>query len=419
MDQGLFAASNFALNILLARWLSPQDYGAFSVAYAVFLLFSTFHMSLLSDPLSVFGPRKYENRIGRYLNVLLQGHLILTAVIGLILGLIGLVSLTRQGNSLSPALFGVALASPFILLQWLMRRACYALLIPRMAASAGALYMGFMLIGTYVLFHYGWLSATTALGVIAAASLVSGGWLMVRLKVSFVSRDRTLARTVLKDHWRYGRWVAGTALSNWISSSVYYLLFPFWGGLEAAGAFRALTNLFQPAIHFNTALGTVLLPLLAHIKEAQRFTSVVRYALLLLPLGAATYGVLVAAFGEPLTEFLYGGQYENLASVMWLFGAIPVVLGVAIVVANALNALELPNKVFVAYMYSMATSLTLGLLLMFYLGTTGAILGWLAAYVVAAGVMLRLYARAGDVRNADNTTNADNTFDERGNVDVE
>ena len=36
-DQGVFAVSNFLLNILLARWLAPADYGAFALAYSVFL----------------------------------------------------------------------------------------------------------------------------------------------------------------------------------------------------------------------------------------------------------------------------------------------------------------------------------------------------------------------------------------------
>lgn len=38
LDQGLFAGSNFLVSVLLARWLEPASYGAFSVAYSVFLL---------------------------------------------------------------------------------------------------------------------------------------------------------------------------------------------------------------------------------------------------------------------------------------------------------------------------------------------------------------------------------------------
>ena len=30
-DQGFFAAGSVLLNVLLARWLAPQEYGAFAV----------------------------------------------------------------------------------------------------------------------------------------------------------------------------------------------------------------------------------------------------------------------------------------------------------------------------------------------------------------------------------------------------
>src|SRR5207247_11135829 len=73
-DQGLFAVSNFALNVLLARWLAPQDYGAFAVAFAVFLLLGTFHSSLLIEPMLVFGPGRYRRRLSEYVGVLLYGH---------------------------------------------------------------------------------------------------------------------------------------------------------------------------------------------------------------------------------------------------------------------------------------------------------------------------------------------------------
>ena len=32
LDQGLFSGANFVVNILLARWLTPEEYGAFAVA---------------------------------------------------------------------------------------------------------------------------------------------------------------------------------------------------------------------------------------------------------------------------------------------------------------------------------------------------------------------------------------------------
>src|SRR5260370_40120814 len=59
VDQGLTSGAGFAVNLLLARWLAPESYGAFAVAFAGFLFVSGFHNVLLLEPISVMGPLRY------------------------------------------------------------------------------------------------------------------------------------------------------------------------------------------------------------------------------------------------------------------------------------------------------------------------------------------------------------------------
>ena len=47
VDQGLMSGSNFALSILLARWLTSEQYGAYAVALSIFFFVSTVHQALL------------------------------------------------------------------------------------------------------------------------------------------------------------------------------------------------------------------------------------------------------------------------------------------------------------------------------------------------------------------------------------
>src|SRR5438045_8021636 len=79
-DQGLFAGSNFILNIVLARWLSPDEYGAFGVAFSIFLLVGTLHSSLLTEPMTVFAPGKFRERIEKYVGICLYGHVAFAAL---------------------------------------------------------------------------------------------------------------------------------------------------------------------------------------------------------------------------------------------------------------------------------------------------------------------------------------------------
>src|SRR5580704_9484209 len=59
VDQGLTSGAGFAVNILLARWMPAEVYGAFAVAFAAYLFVSGFHNVLVLEPLSVMGPSRH------------------------------------------------------------------------------------------------------------------------------------------------------------------------------------------------------------------------------------------------------------------------------------------------------------------------------------------------------------------------
>ena len=84
LDQGLISGSNFLIGILLARWLVPAEYGAFSLAFSVFLLLSYVYHSLLSEPQGVFSGSAYRHCLRGYLKALLGIQAVLT-VFGLVL----------------------------------------------------------------------------------------------------------------------------------------------------------------------------------------------------------------------------------------------------------------------------------------------------------------------------------------------
>src|SRR5260370_17857789 len=59
LDQGLISGSNFLVGILLARWLAPEEYGAYALPFAIFLLLSFVSQSLCFGPVSPFRAPPY------------------------------------------------------------------------------------------------------------------------------------------------------------------------------------------------------------------------------------------------------------------------------------------------------------------------------------------------------------------------
>src|SRR5690348_1671137 len=244
-DQGFFSLSTVTLNVLLARWLPPHAYGAFAISYSLLLLLATVHTALLTEPLLVFGAGKYAHTLPVYVKIVMRGHWLVTGVCSVLLASTAFVLRKLGMPLLGEAVFGVAAAAPFILLTWLMRRACYVRSRPEWAATGGALALGLTVLGLLLLRRGDALSIISALGVIGGANALAGAWLVLRVRTPMgkSSGAPPSASVVLRDHWSYGSWAAGTGMLSWAPTDLYVLVLPLWGGLPASAALKALMTL--------------------------------------------------------------------------------------------------------------------------------------------------------------------------------
>src|SRR5262245_13042655 len=110
LDQGLFAGVNFLVNLLLARWLEPAQYGAFAAAYTVFFLLAALYTAVLTEPMLVFGAGKYAEKFQKYLGILIMGHWGITGVIALILALAALVFWLLGSSNMAQVMLGLAIS---------------------------------------------------------------------------------------------------------------------------------------------------------------------------------------------------------------------------------------------------------------------------------------------------------------------
>src|SRR2546423_9060278 len=81
LDQGLTAAAGFGVNLVLARWLPPEAYGAFAVAFAGYLFVSGFHNVLVLETLSVLGPARHSSWFPAYFRAQITGHALLLRIL--------------------------------------------------------------------------------------------------------------------------------------------------------------------------------------------------------------------------------------------------------------------------------------------------------------------------------------------------
>lgn len=395
LDRGLFAASSFAVNILLARWLTPHEYGTFVLVFSVSVFFGVLQAAVLLEPMLVFGPGRYKDRMTKYLGTLVYGQFAFSALVSIALLLASSVLALRGAGTAAAIVLALALAKPWIELQNLLRRACYARAGPRLAASGGAWYMALMLSGAYVLYRGGWLSGSSAFIVMGCSSLAVSLWLGIRLRIKLPPLRDELIRDAFGRHLNYGRWAVVNQGLNWLPQYFVYLVLPVWGGLTAVASFRALMNLVSPVLQFSWALSNLVLPAFVRARAKGRgaLDSRVRDSLIIFTLGPALCWLVLGALHQPLVSWLYGGRYTENAGLLWLLGLSPILLGVKMVMGYAVKSFERPDWLVPAYALPAVVAVILEAGFVYMWGLTGAAWGLLISQAFTAVVVTVFYRR--------------------------
>jgi O-antigen/teichoic acid export membrane protein len=321
VDQVLFAGCTFAVNVLLARRLTASEYGAFAVAFLVFMLAGTIHTAALTEPMLVYGSGKYRAAFGSYLRTLMLGHALVAGAIFAAILPAAAGCWLLGAHTLALTFGALAAASPFALLVWLLRRAFYVQMRPQCAAIGDGIFLALTLGGLLTLARAGSLGAATAFLVMGAAGLVAS---LVLLYLLHAPRTEPVStRAVVRDHWGYGRWNALEQGLYWSSAQSLMVLVPIVLGLPKAAVIGAILNLFRP-LHpaMQSATGLMLPALAARASSGEtrhHFGRTLRT--LVLPYAAviAGYGLVLTLFARPILHHVYGGRYDGYATAVALF----------------------------------------------------------------------------------------------------
>jgi O-antigen/teichoic acid export membrane protein len=402
LDQGVFTGSNFVISILLARWLAPEQYGSYAVAFAIFLFIMSFHQALLLEPMSVFGGSVYRNCLRGYLKALLMVHLGMSLVIVLLLGTSAAVAFKlHPASSLPSALVGVAFAAPMILLLWLVKRTFYLKLSPAPSAGAAVLYCVLVMSGLTMIYKHGLLSVFSALVLMGIGSLVASIWLLVYMRYRLSSSEAAPSLAEIWDrHWRYGRWALGANAMMWVPINLFYPLLSRFSGMAEAGELKALMNFASPMLQTCAALSSLMLPYSARVLQQRGGAGVniiLRRMTLLCVACAVPYWVVLIAFRGPAFRMLYSGRYTEVIYLLPVVALVSIFGSAFFGPSIVLRSLESPGLVFAAVSVSSCIAVAVGVPLTRALGVEGAVWSMALSEALAFGmavVLLRRKARA-------------------------
>jgi O-antigen/teichoic acid export membrane protein len=386
----------------------PKVYGAFAVAFAGFLFASGFHNALLLEPMSVMGPSRYAGKLPAYFRSQIAVHGILVGALSGVLLLSGLVLWrVAPGSPLTGAVMGGGLALPFLLLAWLARRMCYVVQRPGLAIQGSAFYLGLVCAGLFALAHFAWLNPCAAFVLMGCGSLVSAGLLLWRLGLLSHRKDGesgTSWGAVLRENWKYGRWLVGSTVLFSISSQTQMFLVAGTLGLSAAGILRAMQLPSLVMTQAVTAAGLLFLPVLSadfgrgaigRLRHKAKLVSMTLASV------ALFFAALLAIEHRRVEHILFNGKYAFYAWMMPVLALIPVATGFASGFGAAGRAAQRPAYDLVANAAAAITGVAGAIFLSHAYGLAGGVMSMVLAMATYGATLFFLFlllkARAGQM----------------------
>ncbi|GAG97487.1 unnamed protein product, partial [marine sediment metagenome] len=126
---------------------------------------------------------------------------------------------------MAQTLLGLAIAVPFMLLYWMIRRECYILGRPKLSVIGSMIYAALILGGVFALWKTNLMSPFFAFLLLAGASAL-GSVMVSRLLRSYIESDNRsddirTPGSILAENWVYGRWLLASVVVFWLVNLVY------------------------------------------------------------------------------------------------------------------------------------------------------------------------------------------------------
>jgi O-antigen/teichoic acid export membrane protein len=377
-DQGLISITNFLSSLILARELNPTEFGVYAVGFLLIHFIRAIQDGLIIQPLNAFGAIMPFQEFRKYTtgNGIIQLGLAIISVVAAIFG--GLLLNNIGYDTAGLLLLEVCFAFFFWQVQEYIRRTFYTRNHIHRAVINTALAS---VVRLTILGIWAWkgdlVTGGMGLDAIAWSSMIATGLGLWQARQYWFVGTLNLSG-IIKQNWRYGRWVMGGSLANWVTAEVYPIMAAGLVSLAAAGAYRALQNLVAPVHVLLRATDTFFTPRAARLFNEGGYSGLGRILRLIYLLsGIPILGLLVIAaiFPEPLLGLLYGETYLPYSNGLILMAIYYGLWYAYWPIQAAFKAVRLTQPIFIANGLAILSMFTVGVWAIHRWGVYGAIGG--------------------------------------------
>jgi len=384
IDQAIISASNFLSTIILARYVSPKELGIYAVGFILLRLARVIQEGIIIQPLNTFGAPMNNRRYQRYATSTGIIQIMLAAGLSAAAAITGWILIKTGNDTAGPTTFYLWFPILAWQLQEYIRRALYTRGEVIQATINTIITNGIRIALLIYLAGQDDLSGIAgllAIGIGDSVAVLVGAW---QTRTYWGRRFENVKLTWVKN-WRFGSWIAGGNILNWLSVEFYPVLAAGIISFAAAGAYRALQNLVAPIHMLLRAIDTYLTPRAARaFKEGGISTlkQILRLSYLVAGIPTFILFAIVLVFPKPLLQLLYGESYAEYSEGIFLMAIFYLLLYLGWPLQIALKAGRNSQPIFIANAAAVVAMFTFGVWAIYQWGVYGTIFGQIVNAVI-------------------------------------
>ncbi|WP_460226149.1 lipopolysaccharide biosynthesis protein [Aurantivibrio infirmus] len=393
LDQAILSATNFAINVLLIRYLPIDEFGVYVIVFSLLLFVSSVQAALVCSPLIVIVPQRKERLGENFIGSIFYGYAFLC---------FSIVCLIQLSHAMSK--FGF---------DWV-----YDSTLVNILSVTSVFYLGQLFIRSVLLSKFRFLSALindliiSSLQILFIIILVKAESLEINsifLSLSFSAFASFIyglfqCRRYLKSpkssrvlidcirNLNHGKWLLGSNLIGWSRTNIINYAALFMLGPVAPAVIRTLQTIFGPLNLGLLSMESVIPQYCSRLYLDRGFSAlasaIVKVSFFALAL-VVFYYIVVVSFGPLILRSFFGEKYVEYSSLVWLVGVQYLFIVLQIVSTIVLRVIEKPKSIFKISAMEFLLTLIPGILLINYIELEGVILWKIASSVVLSiGLLL-------------------------------
>lgn len=372
-DQALVSGANFLSTLLVARMVAPEAFAMFSLASLTILFLSSFHRTLITQPMNALGAVETPGELAGRFACLLSLHLPMIGIGIIFLAGIGLIFFPQIGLIIGAATY---LATFF--LQEIIRRYYYTQSRIQSALFNDLISYGGQLVVLGAMYLADATDPAYAFLALAATSLLAfiAGIRPLRKEHAAIVAVAKEKEALLFEHWQFAKWIVLSQFVFWGATQIYPFMLAKQTSYSAVADFNIANSILNALNVVRLMLGNYLPSRVTQVFAQGGIASLQPFLLRVLAYScgsAILFIALLLVYSDWLVSMLFADKYPLAGSLIgWL-----AIAHFATIIGVVTNAGALPlrttNWIFIANAVGTAFALAAGPLLISHFGVWGAV----------------------------------------------